>query len=1134
MPRTLFLLCGLLMLSPSPASADRLEKAFSLAAKSEGDIFRVARLQVVAQGKAAIPFLREQLAKGKGNWRGYWTAKSCLQHIEEARVYNRWSYALQGPRVLLRGGGPNGFKIGLYQDRNSPQDAEYGLVAGMEIPLDAVVAAVDVLRSKNRSARWTSLQVVGHYLEDDLVELVLRYGIDGRDQVLTRAMKRLTPAALPKIHELLLKASETRSVSNTGEAAVRAMKHMGTAESMLILLGLFKDPAWKREQDDVIKTLTARTELVEPAPLLDALAGPGLHFYGSLREVFLQMGERALPVLNSVAENPKESARRRAIAAGVAYEISHPEVMAEVYRKHAPILSKGRRDPAIRATERVAAQRDRWWRGGREVESPVLWPDVPNAFRLESAAVVQAFPLLRPLSDNEVARQLLREGVAEAIPSSVSLAVEVLGMEALPVLNDLYQARGARVRDLVLGALLRLGGEEGSALADQMEDYEPAGVVAAALRGGEAELRALIESEVPTLRFSAVLAALNRGNLGAVPKAFEMILAIDPRDRDGPRRQKQLRGALEQLGKKGIDPIRQAARKVNGVMAVVVAEGLVYRIENPEGGRSFDRAARLVDIGSSHQSGPELDDYIDAGKRLAERVGEDGILLLREAVARSDQNWSGIPPLPSVAALALAELKDTDSLPVIAFGAHHMRTAFVTVRGDPRKGRQTVSRHQLGAVALQRFGEAGIELAKAVPPPQPDRALFSARAGRHRAATEVLQGADSTLAVEKVLEGLKLAAEGNLQPEQTKFYLRHAGQHDNPEFIDPVVRIFERDANQALWITGAMYKYEDPRLVPAFLECAKNRPRYTPAWRGLARNKKEKTLAYLLDRLGKERDLSQRGLMVSLLGEFSLHGSAKELRKFEVSADELAEMIKASRDELIKFARTKHQPVEIRKAAALALVKRGRDGKDAEVVAALTDYVTGVGDREDGTIVYAILESGLEEHINALSLRYRSNPLFNEHWGVSLARAGRTEILPEMMIALKGLVRRKGANLHDQSLIKTACRFKDEGLKALLALTEELPDHPELAVAVYSLSVKERLKPPYSKGEALFKKLVTDPEANQGLIYSLARSLCAIDGESSYPLMINAVLSAENPESLQGLFAMASPLADRYQILPVE
>src|SRR5262249_10133461 len=159
--------------------------------------------------------------------------------------------------------------------------------------------------------------------------------------------------------------------------------------------------------------------------------------------------------------------------------------------------------------------------------------------------------------------------------------------------------------------------------------------------------------------------------------------------------------------------------------------------------------------------------------RLAQTVGPDCVPLLEVSLIFQDQ-----PPDPLIAMFALAHFKQERSIAAIVQAAPH---AHVLRDGNPV------------AVGLNQFGEKGIEAAKKIPAPAPDKDRFDSRAARHRAGTEALSMAKDVQGVDNILAGLKLP-KPDKGPEQDAWaarmltYLKLAKKYNDKRLIDPVLK----------------------------------------------------------------------------------------------------------------------------------------------------------------------------------------------------------------------------------------------------------------------------------------------------------------------------------------------------------
>src|SRR5262249_22805407 len=163
------------------------------------------------------------------------------------------------------------------------------------------------------------------------------------------------------------------------------------------------------------------------------------------------------------------------------------------------------------------------------------------------------------------------------------------------------------------------------------------------------------------------------------------------------------RDSLASLGAAAVAPLENLRKGSDDWRLGLFCESAVLRIRRPELGEKLERAARVRDPGFMSRAGPTVETYNGAGARLGEAVGKEARPLLDAALAfRADRD-------AGIAVSAVAHLKAERSIPVLL-------KAYAEVGGV--RGQNFVP------LALQQYGEKGVEAVKKVPPPQPAKEAF--------------------------------------------------------------------------------------------------------------------------------------------------------------------------------------------------------------------------------------------------------------------------------------------------------------------------------------------------------------------------------------------------------------------------
>lgn len=1117
------------------ACAGELEDAFARAeATDDRLVYELARNRLVAHGEEAVPFLRGEAARADATWRERWLARGVLQRLQNPRLYQRWRFAFTQAGVALKDGEDGSLSVVLHDPRQRPLAERHGLREGMIVPPEALSVAIDLLRAGGSSSHRYPYKVLASSLDIDLMGAFFERNYREFEEVFIAAVRGLPAEAVPMILELLVDPGATGTGSYRIKSALRALGVIGTANSAQRLVEYLKEGRWAHYHDAILAALLNRAEIVDPVAVVELLAGPlpERKHYAALREVLLGIGERALPALQAVIDDPKRRVELRARATGIAFEIAEPATMARVYQQHVPLLYGSYRGNQEKGDEAVlqAERRRMWWRSGGRRRVAIAWPDVPVPFRLESAAVLRVYDMVRMLKGNELAIALVCQSVGGGGGAS-NAAVDLLGVEALPVLDGARQLAYMATSEEVLEALIRLGSPQGAAVAERIKVNRLASPVAAALRKGEEGLRGLLKSKAIWLQRAAAVSLLKRGDLAAVPVGFEMIMLPDSemaRHRAEAAQRIEMVQALAGVGLEGVEAMRAAGRASKQLHAEVVAEALAWRIENPAMARSFDFSARKIVVDHGHHLGPSIGDYHGAGKRLAMEVGKAAIPVLRDAVVRGERYFS-YPPQPAVAAFALAELKDLDSLQLIAKSAGRLGSVIRVRagRGERGEGRPTGS---LAAAVLRAFGEAGIELAKSVPPPNPELEHFGARTHRHRGAAAALQGIDDKIGLEKIIEGLELASAGKLDAKKAEAYLVLAANHSDKRLLGPAAETFARYPQLGHAAGAALYKYKDPRIVPACLALLKLSPVSSQAWEGIGSVKEgeRELFRFLAIATAEEKDEASRASLVRAHGEFRVGGEVYRLAKagkIGMTAAQVEALYPVARRTLINWSADKSAPL-VRVAAAETLAKIDRVGRDGEIVQALTAYVTGGTHHDDHHILNSIFASGDRSAIDAIVAFYQSDPKLHARLAWRLADIGRTEIIPDIVATLSAQVEASREE-NMRYLLIAALGVSKEGRDELLALVEK-QKKPGFTIAAYAAMAEKDDVRAYDEAKALFEKLTTEKTPRPSLITGLASTLARMSWRNAYPLIVDATVALDDVKVQRDLGAIAYRLAARH------
>jgi HEAT repeat protein len=365
-------------------------------------------------------------------------------------------------------------------------------------------------------------------------------------------------------------------------------------------------------------------------------------------------------------------------------------------------------------------------------------------------------------------------------------------------------------------AIYRIGGEEALAAlrsaakssddprleVPQQSLRDLARAFVLALEKKNDELASLLRAETPELRQAAAEGLARLGDVRGVPVLLQQAAASEAGE------YRRLRELLLSLGKQALPAIKQA-HDPNGPLALRVAgDAVAFQISKPELCLEFDK--RLEEawgkVSGMHVITPGM--IFGAGsaagrgqpKELTPYV--ESLVLFRLGVC-------------GVAAGALPELAQKRSIPVLLQAV--------------RRGLDS----RLAALALQAFGEKGLDAARNLPPPDPDKAAYAERSGRSRAGTQTLALAKDPAGIDQLVEALtstwRLAGEDGNSPEaqrrrqawgyRVEAVIRAANAFHDQRLFDAMLKLYQSPDAKSIFgirdrVFDAMVRYDDARLVP--------------------------------------------------------------------------------------------------------------------------------------------------------------------------------------------------------------------------------------------------------------------------------------------------------------------------------
>lgn len=684
------------------------------------------------------------------------------------------------------------------------------------------VIAIDALRSADvpgapGNAKVAAAIVRVHRASDAAPWLVRRLVHPEANAAVADALVSLGTAALPPLRDAVAFADPApRTPWGLVAEAAGVLARIGDRKAVPSLLAHLRSPRDVRTLLGCARALAALDPDAGAPTALDLVAtfteesrrlsGANID-YLDVRDAAQAFGASALAAaeeLLAATPDPLAAARLR----GIAWEITHPEEAAAAYRAEA-VASPGTRwiraadaDPDEEAAAVALHGRRTFW-GRTYGEVPPT--GAPLALVAERATVEgRTDDLMAVAAGGDAGRAALLRAVLTGPlrHGGGALAVHALAEIDVDAACDVVEA--GRVdpapQDLVerMAALTgHLGTPRVPELLARIADdpdvgrnrgpsaHDAAVRFARDLLGvarGERRPGDLLAHPLPVVQLAVARSLARSGNaegnavLAAAALAAEGHIYASLRD---------------DLVASGKAPPAAAGDVKSAVLHAAVAD----RIAHPARARDVDAAALRHQPRVGHILGPQPSDYEAGGEHLARDVGPAARSLLEErAVFLQDR----------VSIHALGVLGDDRSIPALTFVARSL--------------------HAPAASALQRMGETGLAAARALPPADPVKAEFGARATRHVAAAEALDGTPE--GIEKALAGLAepvpSARSGrDAWTARMQRYLELLAPTGDPRVVEPALRLLDAaapdDARLADAALVAMEKVHDPRVVEACL-----------------------------------------------------------------------------------------------------------------------------------------------------------------------------------------------------------------------------------------------------------------------------------------------------------------------------
>jgi len=1132
---------------------------FERAATFDGPAYAAARGALAGQGRAIVP-LAEQEAKS-ADWRHWSLAQTLLLKINEPEKEARWRRAIVDYRSRLesRRDGTLVARIG------------EGKVGDEEVPIDreAVPILIDALREHAEAASrgWDSkagicdraLTALAHFVDPRTAEPLVEFAplLGPLEDKVVDALVRIGRPALPAIHKAAVYEGDAPYiVQRRANVAALAIGRIGDRSSAAVVVGML-DRLDLAESIPIFCRAVRTTGAPDGPELvfrqLLKIADSGLtwesrrsdcrHYYGQVRAELLAFGAADAALKNHQADD--KPPRTRAIAQGVAFELHHAEELNTLYEQVGGNILASRRRPALAGGERkhdlAALGRECVWTGNWErlvgpsagvpaplvVELAAVWPDEQPRLRA-----------LGRLAGNRLAVELLTWVLVESPESgfcqdgAVLALAEAGGTKAIDVYRRRLEKHPTVDVGPVIEGLARVADPQGAAVLEDIiardgtsinfseppyrADAALARRILPLLKEGPEKLTELLDAELPSLRLAVARGLAARGNLRAVPVLFEVAAATPAADLAAEERSasvshREARDALVALGKPALAAIRESATRSKARFARLLAETLALRIEKPELAVAFTRAALIVPFDHWHHIGPSVAGYQAAGVQMAKLLGAEAVPLLEAALV-----WQSDGTSPGVAAFALAKLGQERSIEVLVARAATIGQA----RGS-----------SLAAAALRDFGPKGIEAAAKVPAPDPAREEFGGRVGRHRAVTEALVLADDAKGLDGILAGLKLAAEGQIEPSRTTTYLRLAVKYTDPRLVPATIAAFEKqgtDRGMLRAATEVLAHYPDPRIVPVCLQALEeNDSGREAALAGIARVKGPQTVDFLFAKLDESKDARVRTAILEALARLASNATLAPQNAVVAAIGQETVRQSAPKVRAALLRTVREADGALQAAAAETLAWYCYQKNDDEAVAVLLAWLPH-GPWEPGYPgqVIGYLISTRDPRVGpVLHELYRQKPLERGILAYHLATLRYEKAAGDIAATLESRLDKPEPRWNLDYEINALVDLGLPGRKALLAITEKHRDPGFRAEALAALTSGRYQAASQPAAKLLAELAARDPavqpaapksdKARERLhhaVFLLARALLAADRTWAEPLVTQACLDARDPE----------------------
>jgi HEAT repeat protein len=1079
--------------------------------------------------------------------------------------------------------------------RAGPQARPYGpplrkVPPGEEVVLDREAVPIlldfmreeieDVSRGSGRARSWaTGLKIMKHMAAPESAPCVLSfYGkawtFNAR---IADVLVSIGKPALPVLRDAILSSptdppkgrsaadrAKRHAISRSAGAAL-ALGRIGDGQGASLLVEKLK-AATCSEQVEAFSAALGRMKTPTGVPVIlsQLVRAAGIYRrrrgghtaadpeYAPLRDAMLAFGDAARAFLGGRVGGQRPLPTR-VIAAGVLFELENPERAEAFYRAfgHAALAHShamyGRRERDGKERDPRAVGRSSFWRPrGTTVPEG---PGTPSPLLAERACVFAApADLVRLAGRRDCPRAF--DVVADGLllmrggdQPKIALALAGMGDErAVAVYSKLLGDSPTHYVSPLVEAMLLLGSRRAVPLLEEIirragegdprysRTYQPAAELSKAvlpgLRGDPEHLVGLLEHEKESVREVAARVLAKNGDLRALPVLVELASSVPEKAGAASGRKSYatttarrdrhvaLRNAAVGLGQAAVAPLEGLRKGAADARKRLLCESIIVRVSKPELVALFTTAALVRHPGFMKRSGPGVGDYMGAGKTFAAAVGEEAIPLLEEVVT-----FNSGPPGPGIAIFALAEFKRERSIPVIVKSAMGLRPYLA--RGG-----------NLVAAALHEFGEKGVEAAKRIPAPDPQKAQYRGRASRHRAATGALALAKEVKGVENILEGLaqpKQEAEDHYAwLSRMRTFLKLAKNYRDDRLVEPARRFLQQE-HESLWAPAleVLADYDDPKTTPLALRCLGRHDNRTfeMALKFLVKRLRGEVVAFLVKQLRETEDERVRSGAAKALGALGQYGGSYWYQAFK-ERSQWEEAARKARSVAVKPLATalEDRSDSVRAAAAEALAEIGPRLRAEErrfFGGSLATWVS-TQKRPSRRVVDYLVQVREPTIGPALLAVYRASGRKNPDLARMLGKAGYVDAIDDIARALDERIAAKRYNYGIPEL-KALGGLGAGGLDRVYAAFRDCPD---LVLRAHAASVLggKGYREAFGEIRELFEGLIEgghrDPrlagpgqarQRNYGsYVDLLAGALASLDPKRAYPVLSTAVLESED------------------------